>query len=129
VAEVFDYFDTHGAELHRLMGKHAEIDGEVTEYERNQAIAFSGKGPHIKSVKYRHLFEKSTGGTRVIAETEYEPGDDVHVAPPHLQRLVHGGVDHSLSRLKDHLENPDHPRHRHQHLPRHEHHESELTKS
>ena len=87
----------------KMLGKQAEGEWEVTEFEPNRRITFrGGSGPMRMS--WSMILEPIDGGTRIIAPGQCEPGGFFKVAAPILRRAMKRQADGDFATLKDLLE-------------------------
>jgi carbon monoxide dehydrogenase subunit G len=87
----------------KMLGKQAEGEWEITEYEPNRRITFrGGSGPMRMS--WSMILETIEGGTRIAAPGQCEPGGFFKVASPILRRAMKRQADGDFATLKDLLE-------------------------
>ncbi|HEV2216518.1 MAG TPA: SRPBCC family protein [Candidatus Dormibacteraeota bacterium] len=113
-------------EVRNVLGRRVEIRGEVTEYEADRRITFSGHGPHVKKLEYHYTLHDEDGGTRFSTEVDLQLADMFGLTEPIIQRMTDREIDHFNKLLKDILEHPDAHEAAKQ-LPRHAHHKSKLS--
>lgn len=111
-------------EVRNVLGRRVEIQGEITEFEADRRLTFSGHGPAVKRLEYHYRLAPESGGTRLDTEVEVDLSDMFGLATPVIQKLTDREVDHAQRTLKDILENEEAhaqvkelPRHRHQEKP------------
>jgi uncharacterized protein YndB with AHSA1/START domain len=112
---------TRVTEVRNVLGRRVEISGEITEFEDDKRLTFSGKGPAVKKLEYHYVLKPDAGGTRLDTELDLELSELFGIAAPLIQRLTDRELDHAHTTLKDILENEkvhekvrELPKHRHQ---------------
>lgn len=94
-------------EVRNVMGRRVEIQGEITEFEADQRLAFSGTGPAVKRLEYEYRLTPESGGTSLVTDLELELSDLYGIATPVIQRLTDRELGHAASTLKDILEHEE----------------------
>ncbi len=110
-------------EVRNVLGRRIEIHGEVTEYEADRRITFTGQGPHVKRLEYHYSLDDEDGGTKFSTEVDLQLADMFGMTEPIIQRMTDREIDHFNKLLKDILEHPDVHEAAKQ-LPKHAHHKS-----
>jgi uncharacterized protein YndB with AHSA1/START domain len=111
---------TRITEVRNVLGRRVEIQGEITEFEDDKRLTFTGQGPAVKRLEYHYRLKPDAGGTRLDTEVDLELTDLFGIASGVIQKLTDREVDHANQTLKDILEDQaahaivkDLPRHRH----------------
>lgn len=114
----------HVTEVHNFLGRKVELNGVISEYERNRVIGFTGQGPTLKSIHYENRFEAAAGGkaTRVEVIAEFDPHDLFGMARPLIEKAARRDVRASLETAKDAVELAEQHAHVREHSPAHDHH-------
>ena len=113
---------TRVTEVRNVHGRRVEIQGEITEFEADKRLTFSGKGPAVKRLEYHYVLKPDGGGTRLDTEVDLELTELFGIASGVIQKLTDREVDHAHLTLKDILE--DQPAHaKVKELPPHRHHQ------
>lgn len=113
---------TRVTEVRNVLGRRVEIQGEITEFETDKRLTFSGKGPAVKRLEYHYLLKPDGGGTRLETEVDLELTELFGIASGVIQKLTDREVDHAHQTLKDILE--DQAAHaKVKELPTHRHHQ------
>ena len=108
-------------EVRNVLGRRVEIKGEITEYEADRRLVFSGSGPHVRRLEYHYQLTGEGATTKLSTEVDLELADKFGLTEPIIQRMTDREVDHFHRLLKDILENPEAHESARQ-LPRHAHH-------
>ena len=108
-------------EVRNVLGRRVEIQGEVTEYEADRRLTFTGHGPHVKKLEYHYILHEENGGTRFSTEVDLQLADMFGLTEPIIQRMTDREIDHFNHLLKDILEDPEAHAAAKQ-LPKHAHH-------
>jgi uncharacterized membrane protein len=113
---------TRVTEVRNVLGRRVEIQGEITEFEEDKRLTFSGKGPAVKRLEYQYILKADAGGTRLDTEIDVELSDLFGIASGVIQKLTDRELDHAHQTLKDILE--DQAAHaKVKELPPHRHHQ------
>jgi uncharacterized membrane protein len=87
----------------KMLGKQADGEWEITEYEPNKRITFQGRSGPMR-MSWSMVFEPIPGGTRITTPSECEPGGFFKVASPILRQAMKRQADSDCATLKDLLE-------------------------
>lgn len=111
-------------EVHNFIGRKIEIDGSITEYEKNKVLGFTGKGPTLKRLHYENHFAAAEGGkgTRITVVAEFEPTELFGLAKTLIERAARRDVRASLESAKDAIELAEEHAHVRDKAPAHDHH-------
>lgn len=113
---------TRVTEVRNVLGRRVEIQGEITEFEADKRLTFSGKGPAVKRLEYHYVLKPDGDGTRLDTEVDLELTELFGIASGVIQKLTDREVDHAQQTLKDILE--DQTAHaKVKELPPHRHHQ------
>ena len=79
---------TRVTEVRNVLGRRVEIQGEITEFDEDRRLTFSGKGPAVKRLEYEYVLKPDAGGTRLDTEIEVELSDLFGIASGVITRLA-----------------------------------------
>jgi len=88
----------------KFLGRRFETPFQITSIEPNRQFSYHATGGPLPDQRWTFACEEVSGGTRLTAVVEGEPGGFFRLAEPLIQRAVNRQFRADLGTLKDMLE-------------------------
>ena len=88
----------------KFLGRRSETPFRITSIEPNRQFSYHATGGPLPDQRWTHTCEEVSGGTRLTAVVEGEPGGFFRLAEPLIQRAVNRQFRADQETLKDMLE-------------------------
>ena len=88
----------------KFLGRRSETPFRITSIEPNRQFSYHATGGPLPDQRWTFACEEVSGGTRLTAIVEGEPGGFFRLAEPLLERAVNRQFRADLGTLKDMLE-------------------------